>query len=105
MLSIGVWGPGIDWTMETGAETCSAYAQVAIDSTDFSLTHTMTERDREGSDTGVTKSFEPGDYSVVFFLGGVAAPSDQFAEIRLHLNGDMVVQAPDSGGWTTAAPR
>ncbi len=105
LLSVGVWGPGINWTPATGAELATAYAQDAIDSSDYSMTHTMTEMDREGNETSVAKLFEPGDYSVVFFISGVASPYDRFVEIRIHVNGNMFVEAPDSSAWTAAAPR
>jgi hypothetical protein len=103
-ISVGVWGPGIDWTPATGAEMASAYAQEAIDSADFSMTHTMTEMGRDGSELDVEKMFEPGDYSVVFFIGGAASSYDRFAEIRIHVNGNMFAEAPDSSAWTAPSP-
>ncbi len=102
IFSIGVWGPGIDWAPGMDAELTVSAARWIIDSDDFSISHTMTEIGVDRNDTGIAKAFEPGDYSVVFFVGDDGAAPDRFAEVRVHVNGDLTVDAPDWSGWAAA---
>jgi hypothetical protein len=101
-LSIGVWGPGIDWVPGMDAELSVSTARWTIDSEDFSISHMMTEIGIDRTDTGIAKAFEPGDYSVVFFVGYDGEAPDRYAEVRVHVNGDRTADAPDWSGWVAA---
>jgi hypothetical protein len=99
ILSIGVWGPGIDWVPGTDADLAVSTAVRVIDSADYSVTHTMTELDPERGETVLAKAFEPGDYSLVFFAAESGQPPDRFAEVRVHVNGDLSAVAPAWDRW------
>jgi hypothetical protein len=95
-LSVGVydfdWSPG-------AANTFVGLIYVPITSDDFSSTVVVTGVGADGSPTEQPASFQPGTYSVVFFVSPPNSPPSSFAEVRVSVAGDVTVSAPAWGSW------
>lgn len=105
LLSVGVWGPGVDWAPEADSELVVSRAELTIDSDDYSFIRVMTEVDADRIDTGVPMAFEPGDYSVVYFVGAAGQPPDRYCEVRTHVNGDRIAEAVEWESWSSFPAR
>jgi hypothetical protein len=70
-----------------------------INTEDFSSTAMVQSVNAQGEPTGQVKTFNPGTYSVVFFVSPPGSPPDHFAEVRATVDGDVTVTAPAWGSW------
>ena len=95
-LSVGVfdfdWSPG-------AANTFVGLVYVPITSDDFSSSVVVTGVGADGSPTQETARFQPGTYSVVFFVSPPGSPPGFFSEVRATVAGDITVSAPAWGSW------
>jgi hypothetical protein len=71
----------------------------SIGSDDYSVTAVLDSLDALGNTTAVEKIFDPGEYSVVFFVSVPANPPSHYAEVRVTVNGNMTVTAPVWTSW------
>ena len=96
IFSVGVydfdWSPG-------AANTFVGLIQVPITSDDFSSIVVVTGVGADGSPTKESASFQPGTYSVVFFISPPNSPPTFFTEVRVSVAGDITVSAPAWGSW------
>jgi hypothetical protein len=70
-----------------------------ISSDNYSLASALHEVDTGGNPTSADKTFDPGTYSVVFFVSAPGSPPSHFAEVRVSVNGDVTATAPAWSGW------
>lgn len=89
---------GFDW--QPGAqEPFIASIGTPIAEESFSFSGTLQSLNESGQPTGQAKLFDPGVYSVVFFIAAPDGPPSAFAEVRASVNGDITVTAPAWAGW------
>ena len=95
-LSVGVYD--FDWS--PGApNTFVGLVYAPITSDDFSSSVVVTGVGADGSPTQEPAIFQPGTYSVVFFVSPPGSAPEFFSEIRATVAGDMTVSAPAWGSW------
>jgi hypothetical protein len=88
----------VDW--QPGAVEPPVAALVApITAESFSFGGALEARDVNGQTTGQAKMFDPGVYSVVFFVAVPGSPPSIFAEVRASVDGDITVTAPAWANW------
>jgi hypothetical protein len=89
---------GYDW--QPGAQDPFLAAHRATIAEDnFSFSDTLQSIDQNGQLTGQAKLFDPGVYSIVFFVAVPNQPPSIFAEVRATVNGDITVTAPAWATW------
>lgn len=89
-----------DWSPGAPPDAIAGF-HVTITSNDYSSTAVLDSLDANGGPTGVQKTFEPGNYSVVFFVSPQGSSPQYFAEVRLELKGNSTVSAPTWGQWAS----
>jgi hypothetical protein len=87
------WQPGAQDSAMAGFLT-------NISGDNFSSTQILHSMNSQWTISAEEKVFEPGTYSVVFFVAPPGSPPQYFAEIRLQVNGDMTATAPAWANWT-----
>jgi hypothetical protein len=87
------WYPGATDTAIAGFR-----ANISVDN--FSSTEILHSMNSQWNITAEEKVFEPGTYSVVFFVAPPNSPPQYFAEIRQQVNGDVTATAPAWANWT-----
>jgi hypothetical protein len=86
------WSPGA-----TGPSVASIRQMITGDN--FASTAVLDSVDSQGTPTLVEKVFDPGTYSVVFFVSPPGSPPQHFAELRVAVDGDKTVDAPAWAQW------
>jgi len=95
-LSVGVYD--FDWSPGS-PNTFVGLIYVPISSDDFSSSVVVTGVGPDGSPTKEPASFQPGTYSVVFFVSQPNSPPKFFTEVRATVAGDISVSAPAWDTW------
>lgn len=90
------WYPGVPNDPDSGIVGVIG-SEITTDS--FSFTALIQSVDPEGNPTGEAMVFDPGIYSVVFYVGPAGSAPEYFAEIRATVDGDITVTAPAWGSW------
>lgn len=89
-----------DYDWQPGAtEPSVATRSGSVTDDDFSFEVVLYELDQYGQPTMTEKAFEPGVYSVVFFVGA-SGPPEYFVEVFVDVDGDVTAHAPAWGTWT-----
>jgi Rrf2 family cysteine metabolism transcriptional repressor len=87
------WFPG-------STDTVTAGFMTNISSDSFSSTEILHSMNSQWTPSAEEKVFDPGTYSVVFFVAAPGSPPQYFTEIRLKVNGDVTATAPAWANWT-----
>jgi hypothetical protein len=95
-LVVGVYD--YDWTPGS-PNTFVGLIHVPITSDDFSSTVVVTGVGADGSPSETPVTFQPGTYSVVFFVSAAGTAPEFFTEVRATVAGDISVSAPAWGSW------
>ena len=95
-LSVGVYD--FDWSPGS-PNTFAGLVYDPITSNDFSSTLVINGVGADGKPTGEPASFQPGEYSVVFFVSPPGSAPKFFTEVRATVAGDITVSAPAWGSW------
>jgi hypothetical protein len=89
-----------DWFPGSEAPVIAGF-MVNITNDNFSSTQNLLAVDNQAP-SGLSSEdmlFEPGTYSVVFFVATLGNPPQHFAEVRVTVNGDVTANAPNWSSW------
>jgi len=95
-LTVGVYD--FDWTPGS-PNTFVGLIYVPIAGDDFSSTVVVTGVGADGSPAETPATFQPGTYSVVFFVSAAGSAPEFFTEVRATVAGDISVSAPTWDSW------
>ena len=87
-----------DWQPGATDSAVAGYRTV-VSADNFSSTEVLHASDAQWDISEEEKVFEPGTYSVVFFVALPDNPPQFFAEVRSEVNGDITVTAPAWENW------
>ena len=93
VVYVSNWQPG-------STDTVSAGFMTNISSNSFSSTEILHAMNSHYTPSADEKVFDPGTYSVVFFVAPPGSPPQYFTEIRLQVDGDVTATAPAWANWT-----